>query len=107
MIVLHTVVSIVLIIALIIRLKVDPVIALVLGALYLGLATGVGPIGTTEAIVVGFGEIMTEVGLLIGFGVLIGSLLHANGAFTRLVEVLVRAVGPRPCPMCWPCCCPP
>lgn len=98
MVALHTLIAIVLIVGLIIRLKVDPVIALVLGSLYLGLATGVGFAGTAEAVVTGFGEIMAEVGLLIGFGVLIGSLLHANGAFTRLVEVLVHGVGARRLP---------
>src|SRR4028119_1533865 len=90
---LHTAVAIVLAIGLIIRGKVDPVISLIIASLYLGLASGVGFTRTIEAIASGFGEIMTEVGLLIGFGVLIGALLHASGAFHRLVDVLVRAVG--------------
>lgn len=68
-------------------------ISLIVASLYLGLAAGVGFTGTIEAVTVGFGEIMAEVGLLIGFGVLIGALLHSTGAFRRLVEVLVRAVG--------------
>ncbi|TNC46222.1 TRAP transporter large permease subunit [Rubellimicrobium rubrum] len=94
MIVLHSAISILLVIALIIRVRVDPVISLVLGSLYLGLAAGVGFTGTLEAITSGFGEIMAKVGLLIGFGVLIGSLLHATGAFRRIVTALVSAVGP-------------
>ncbi len=93
MVALHTAIAIVLVIGLIIRFKVDPMISLVLASLYLGLAAGVGFEGTVLAITTGFGEIMAEVGLLIGFGVLIGALLHSNGAFRRLVEVLVRAVG--------------
>lgn len=91
--VLHTSIAIVLVIALIIWLKVDPVISLVTASLYLGLASGVGFVDTVEAITVGFGEIMTEVGLLIGFGVLIGALLHGTGAFRKLVTLLVRRVG--------------
>ena len=79
MVVLHTAIAIVLVIGLIIRLKVDPVIALILGSLYLGLGSGVGGVGTLTAITGGFGEIMAKVGLLIGFGVVIGSLLHATG----------------------------
>jgi gluconate:H+ symporter, GntP family len=90
---LHTAIAIVLAIGLIIQFKVDPVISLILASLYLGLAAGVGFVETIEAIALGFGEIMAEVGLLIGFGVLIGALLHATGAFHRLVDVLVRAVG--------------
>ncbi|NWO17256.1 MAG: GntP family permease, partial [Corynebacterium sp.] len=93
MVALHTLITIVVVVLLIIRFKVDPVISLVLGCLYLGLATGVGLGGTIEAITVGFGEIMIEVGLLIGFGVLIGALMQSTGAFTRLVRLLVRTVG--------------
>ncbi|WP_342372343.1 SLC13 family permease [Propioniciclava soli] len=92
MIALHTVIAILAIIVLIIRVKVDPIIALVLGCLYLGLASGTGFVATVEAITTGFGDIMTKIGLLIGFGVLMGALLHRMGAFTVMVEALVRVV---------------
>ncbi|MCT9811977.1 GntP family permease [Acidovorax sp. Be4] len=98
MVVLHTAVAIVLVIGLIIWLRVEPVISLVLGSLYLGLASGVGFVGTLTAITGGFGEIMGKVGLLIGFGVVIGSLLHATGAFGRMVQALVSAVGAKRLP---------
>lgn len=98
MVILHTVIAIIGVVALIIKGKVDPVISLIIGSLYLGLATGVGFTGTIGAITAGFGEIMAEVGLLIGFGVLIGSLLHAMGAFQKMVELLVNGVGGRRLP---------
>jgi len=98
MVVIHCTIAILLVILLIIRVRVDPVISLVVGSLYLGLAAGVGFTGTLDAITTGFGEIMAEVGLLIGFGVLIGSLLHATGAFKRIVTALVAGVGPRRLP---------
>jgi GntP family gluconate:H+ symporter len=93
MVAVHTAIAIVVVIALIIKGRIDPVISLILGSLYLGLAAGVGFAGTIEAITTGFGGIMAEVGLLIGFGVLIGSLLHSTGAFRRLVGLLVQRVG--------------
>ena len=93
MVAVHTAIAIVLVIALIIKVRVDPVISLILGSLYLGLAAGVGFAGTVEAITLGFGGIMAEVGLLIGFGVIIGALLHSTGAFRRLVGLLVQGVG--------------
>lgn len=98
MVALHTAIAIVLVIALIIKVRVAPVISLILGSLYLGLASGVGFAGTLSAITNGFGSIMGEVGLLIGFGVLIGALLHSTGAFRRLVGVLVRGVGAKRLP---------
>lgn len=98
MLILHTAVAIVVIILLIIKGKVDPVISLIIGSLYLGIATGVGFTGTITAIAVGFGEIMGEVGLLIGFGVLIGAILHRMGIFERTVTLLVNTVGARRLP---------
>ncbi|MBB1495097.1 hypothetical protein J4N02_00775 [Propioniciclava sp. MC1595] len=92
MIALHTAIAIVAIIFLIIKVKVDPIIALVLGALYLGLASGMGFVATIEAVTSGFGDIMAKIGLLIGFGVLMGALLHRMGAFKVMVEALVRVV---------------
>lgn len=98
MVVVHTAISIAVIVLLIIKVKVDPVIALIVGSLYLGLATGVGFAATLAAITLGFGEIMAEIGLLIGFGVLIGAMLHAMGAFRKMVTMLVNGVGARRLP---------
>lgn len=98
MIALHTAIAIILIVGLIIRFKVDPVISLIIGSLYLGIASGVGLVETVEAITGGFGEIMAKVGLLIGFGVLIGALLHRMGTFRKLVRALLRVFGARRIP---------
>src|SRR3712207_4432008 len=94
MVVLHTAIAIAVIVLLIIKVRVDPVISLIVGSLYLGLATGVGFTATLTAIATGFGEIMAEVGLLIGLGVLIAAMLHAMGALPQRVTMLVDRVGP-------------
>lgn len=98
MVVLHATVAIAAVIALILVVKVEPVIALVVGSLYLGLASGLGFEKTITTVATGFGDIMAEVGLLIGFGVLLGGLLHAMGALQKVVEKLLRALGPRRLP---------
>jgi GntP family gluconate:H+ symporter len=95
LIVLHTAIAIIAIVLLIVVAKVDPVISLVIGTLYLGVAAGLGFGDTIGTFVRGFGDIMAEVGLLIGFGVLMGSLLTAMGALQKLVELLVRIFGQR------------
>ncbi|QUH03819.1 gluconate permease [Saccharopolyspora erythraea] len=92
-ILLHTAIALVGIIALIVAARLNPVIVLVLGSLYLGLATGLGVEGTTEAVTEGFGKLMADVGLIIGFGVLLGSLLSATGTLQRIVEVFLRIFG--------------
>ena len=98
MIILHASIAILGVLLLIIALKVEPVIALVLGSLYLGIAGGVGLPETVQAIATGFGEIMAEVGLLIAFGVLLGALLHSMGALQKLVALLLRVLGARRLP---------
>ena len=94
----HAAIAILAVVLLIIALRVDPVISLVIGSLYLGLAAGLGFEKTLTTIVDGFGSIMAEVGLLIGFGVLIGSLLFSMEALQRLVRVLLRVLGAKRLP---------
>lgn len=97
-ILLNTAIAVIGIVFLIVRLKLNPVIALVLGSCYLGLATGLGVEKTVKTITTGFGDIMAEVGLLIAFGVLMGAILRDLGAIERLVNTLLRAAGPKRVP---------
>ena len=98
LIVLHTAIAIIAILLLIVVAKIDPLISLVIGTLYLGVAAGLGFVGTIGSLTQGFGDIMVKVGLLIGFGVLMGSLLSAMGALQKLVELLLRILGPQRLP---------
>ncbi|GAA4617948.1 GntP family permease [Saccharopolyspora hordei] len=94
----NTAITIIGVVVLILRAKISPAIALVLGALYLGLVSGLGPEQTIKSITTGFGDLMTEVGLLIAFGVLLGSLMASLGAIEKLVDRLVRLFGPKTLP---------
>ncbi|MBY4208341.1 gluconate permease [Rhodococcus fascians] len=97
-IVVNTVVAVLAVVVFIVRFHFNPVISLVLGAAYLGLATKLGVSTTVDTITGGFGEIMAEVGLLIAFGVLMGSVLQEMSAIQRLVGTLLRAFGPKRLP---------
>lgn len=94
----NTAVAVLAAVVLIVRFKVNPVIALVIGSVYLGLAAGLGVEKTVKTITAGFGEIMVDVGLLIAFGVLMGSILNQTGAIRRLVEHLLNTFGPKRLP---------
>ncbi|MDQ0079274.1 GntP family permease [Arthrobacter oryzae] len=94
----NTAVAVLAAVVLIVRFKVNPVIALVIGSIYLGLAAGFGVEKTVKTITSGFGEIMVDVGLLIAFGVLMGSILNQTGAIRRLVEHLLNTFGPKRLP---------
>jgi len=82
----------------IVRLKVNPVIALAVGAAAIGLLSGLGAVKTVDTLTEGFGSAMVDAGLLIAWGVLIGSLLNRMGAVARLVESLLRIFGPKGVP---------
>lgn len=94
----HTAIAIAGVVLLILKAKVNPALALVLGSVYLGLAGGLGAQRTLETVNKGFGGLMAEVGLLIVLGVLLGTLLSALGAIEKLVAVLLRLLGPRRMP---------
>ncbi|MGY1714349.1 GntP family permease [Geodermatophilus sp. SYSU D01106] len=95
----HTGIAIVGIVVLITWVKTPPIFGLLIGATYLGLATGLGISGTTEALAVGFGDVMAEIGLLITFGVVIGSLLTATDTLQRVIERLLTLFGEKRVPM--------
>ena len=97
-IIVNTAVAILAVVVMIVRFKFNPVVSLVIGSAYLGLATGLGVEKTIEAITTGFGEIMAEVGLLIAFGVLMGAILQQTGAIQRLVETLLKVFGAKRMP---------
>jgi H+/gluconate symporter-like permease len=97
-IVLNTAVAIIAVVVMIVRFKFNPVVSLVVGSAYLGLAVGLGVEKTIDAIMTGFGDIMAEVGLLIAFGVLMGAILQQTGAIQRLVQALLKLFGPKRMP---------
>ena len=94
----NTAVAIIAVVVMIVRFKFNPVVSLVVGSAYLGLAVGLGVEKTIEAITTGFGDIMAEVGLLIAFGVLMGAILQQTGAIQRLVQTLLKVFGPKRMP---------
>ena len=95
---LNTAITVAIVVGLIVFAKINPVISLVIGALYLGIAAGLGYEATTTAVVEGFGNLMAEVGLIIGFGVMLGTLLSAMGTLHRVVDGMLRLVGAKRSP---------
>ncbi|WP_105035629.1 GntP family permease [Cryobacterium aureum] len=83
---------------LIVRLRINPMIALLLGTIALGITTGVSLDDLVTGINGGFGVIMAEVGLLISLGVIMGLLMSSYGAVQRIVEAILRLFGKRASP---------
>lgn len=98
MVLVHTGIAIALIVLLIMGARLNAVIALLAGSIYLGLAAGLGFTGTTEALATGFGDIMAEVGLIIAMGVLLGCLLASMGTLENIVDRLLALFTPKQLP---------
>jgi len=83
---------------LIVRFKLNPALALLLGTIALGLTTGITPTDVVEGINSGFGSLMADVGLLISLGVIMGFLMSSYGAVQRIVEGILKVFGAKGSP---------
>ncbi len=83
-------VAIAIILGVIMALRWSPVVALVMGSLYMGLASGLSLMDTVGQITSGFGDLMAAIGLSIGFGVIIGQLLYDCGGARSIALAMVK-----------------
>lgn len=86
----NLVVSIAIILLAIMALRWSPVVALIIGCLYMGLTSGLNLLETVTQITTGFGDLMAAIGLSIGFGVIIGQLLYDSGGARSIAGAMVR-----------------
>ncbi|MED1605137.1 GntP family permease [Cytobacillus kochii] len=77
------------------KFKIHPFMSLLIGALFVGFASGMPFELIVESINTGFGSVMTSIGLVIVFGTIIGVILEKAGAAYRMAEVVLRIVGPK------------
>ncbi|MEU7527782.1 gluconate:H+ symporter [Saccharothrix sp. NPDC042600] len=99
--------SIALLLVLIIRVKVEPFIALLVVGLLVALAAGL-PVeqlvgsaqkASTSLLETGFGGILGHVAAIIGLGTLLGAILEASGGAEVLTRSLLRSFGERRAPL--------
>ncbi|SKC86114.1 GntP family permease [Maledivibacter halophilus] len=81
-----------LILLLILKLKLNPAVSLVLGALFMGISCKISPNETIGVISAGFGGTMTGVGLSVGFGVMIGQLIAETGGVQVIANKMLSLV---------------
>jgi len=86
-------IAIVLVIVAIAKFKLHPFLALAVGAVLLGFASGLGIGGTIDAFEAGFGDTLSDTAPVIGLGVMLGAVLTATGGAGRIADSFV---GKRP-----------
>lgn len=90
LLIINLVVAIAIILTCIMVLRWSPVVALICGSLYMGIALHLGVLETVTEITRGFGELMAAIGLPIGFGVIIGQLLYDSGGARNIALAMVK-----------------
>ncbi|WP_020660362.1 GntP family permease [Amycolatopsis benzoatilytica] len=99
--------SIAVLLLLIIKVKLEPFIALIVVGLLTALAAGV-PVGTLvgtaqktsdSLLEKGFGSILGHIAAIIGLGTLLGSILEKSGGARVLTSALLRAFGEKRAPL--------
>lgn len=74
-------------------LKLHPFLALLIGAFFVGIASGMPLLTVVENVNSGFGGLMTSIGIVIVAGTIIGVILEKSGAAYRMAEVVLRVLG--------------
>ncbi len=92
------VVGIALIVALIVWLKLHAFLALTVGALFVGVGSGIPLAKVTASYEAGVGGVLGYVGVLIALGAMVGKLLADSGGADKVVDTLLRG---RPAAQPW------
>ena len=83
-------ITIVLIIVLIMKVRMNAAVAMFLGALFMGISTGLGAVKTVSTLTSGFGGTMAALGYSVGFGVMMGQMIAATGCVQSIANTLVK-----------------
>ncbi|MGZ0145919.1 GntT/GntP/DsdX family permease [Kribbella sp. WER1] len=84
------VVGIAIIVVLIVALKVHAFLSLTIGALFVGVASGIAAGDVTKSYENGVGSVLGYVGVLIALGAMVGKLLADSGGADQVVDTLLR-----------------
>lgn len=82
--------SIIVVLVVIMKLRINPAIALVLGSLMLGILAHISLTNTIKGINDGFGSMLGSIGFPIGFGIILGQLVSDCGGANVIAEQMVK-----------------
>lgn len=93
MVLLNLLITIIIILVPIVGFQFNPAMSLIIAAIYIGIASGVGVVETASVISAGFGNMMASIGLSIGFGIMLGQLLAACGGIHSIANTMLHTFG--------------
>ena len=92
------IVGIGIVVALIVWLKMHAFLSLTIGALFVGILSGIALAAVTKSYETGVGGVLGYVGVLIALGAMLGKLLADSGGADKVVDTLLRG---RPATLPW------
>jgi len=92
------VIGLVVLLFLAIKLRISAFVALLVGAVTIGLLSGMDGVAVVKGITGGFGSTLTSIGIIIIFGVMLGKYLEDSGGARRLAIDCVRLLGQKKSP---------
>jgi len=91
--ILYTLVAIGLLVALVVRWKLNSFIALVIASLFVGVCSGLKPADIGKAFQEGVGGVLGSIAMVIGLGAVIGKMLAESGGAQQITNTFVRVFG--------------
>lgn len=92
-------VSLVFVLLSIIKFKLHPFLALLIGSLLMGVLSGMKLTDIANGIASGFGGTMEGIGIIIILGVALGNLLHLSGATGQIASLMLKLTGQKNTPL--------
>lgn len=90
---LYAVISIVGLIVLIAKFKMNPFVALIVGAVFMGLIAGMPLSGIVKAYQDGVASVLGFIAIVLGLGTMLGKLMAESGGAEQVAKTLVRVFG--------------
>jgi len=78
---------------LILKTKIHTFLALIAGAVVIGLMAGLDTAKIADAITQGFGSTLGNIGIIIGFGLMLGEVFQLSGAASRMARTFLKICG--------------
>src|SRR5438067_5490214 len=88
-----TLIGIGFLVVLIVRWKLNSIIALVLASLFVGLATGLEPAKIGKAFQEGMGSVLGSIAMVIGLGTILGKMLAESGGAEQVTQTFIQLFG--------------
>ena len=83
---------------LIIKAKFQPLVAILISALSIGLIAGMPVTMITDTVTKGMGETLKGIALLVGLGSMFGAILEISGGAERIAVTMMRRFGEKRAP---------